>query len=85
MRHQEFCISAFVLGAAIASDNCRHSRNICPEPPIFQCENSCLAFLICDMPLPIACEVHGLTALHRQRGYAGYLFAIRLAAVIFPP
>jgi hypothetical protein len=22
---------------------------------------------------------------YRQRGYAGYLFAIRLAAVIFPP
>jgi hypothetical protein len=37
MRHQELCISAFVLGAAIASDNCRHSRNMRPETPIFQC------------------------------------------------
>jgi hypothetical protein len=38
MRHQELCFSAFVLGAAIASDNCRHSRNMRPEPTIFQCE-----------------------------------------------
>ena len=36
MRHQELCFSAFVLGAAIASDNCRHSRNMRPEQPIFQ-------------------------------------------------
>src|SRR5260370_17694194 len=37
MRHQELCFSAFVLGAAIASDNCRHSRNMRPEQPIFPC------------------------------------------------
>jgi hypothetical protein len=37
MRHQELCFSAFVLGAAIASDNCRHSRNMRPEPG--GCEN----------------------------------------------
>jgi hypothetical protein len=37
VRHQELCFSAFVLGAAIASDNCRHCRNMRPEPPIFQC------------------------------------------------
>src|SRR6266436_6552461 len=28
MRYQELCFSAFVLGAAIASDNCRHPRNM---------------------------------------------------------
>jgi len=28
MRYQEFCFSAFVLGAATASDNCRHSWNM---------------------------------------------------------
>ena len=28
MRYQELCFSAFVLSAAIASDNCRHSRNM---------------------------------------------------------
>src|SRR5258706_12258331 len=28
MRYQEFCFSAFVLGAAIASDNCRHPWNM---------------------------------------------------------
>jgi hypothetical protein len=33
MRYQELCFSAFVLGAAIASDNCRHYRNMRPEPP----------------------------------------------------
>jgi hypothetical protein len=28
MRCQELCVSAFVLGAATASDNCRHSQNM---------------------------------------------------------
>jgi hypothetical protein len=28
VRYQELCFGAFVLGAAIASDNCRHSRNM---------------------------------------------------------
>jgi hypothetical protein len=31
MRYQELCLSAFVLGAAIASDNCRHPRNMPPR------------------------------------------------------
>jgi len=31
MRYQELCFSAFVLGAAIASDNCRHPRNMPPR------------------------------------------------------
>jgi integrase len=36
VRHQELCFSAFVLGAAIASDNCRHAANMRLEPPVFQ-------------------------------------------------
>jgi hypothetical protein len=36
MRQQELCFSAFVLGAAIASDNGCHCRNMRPEPAIFQ-------------------------------------------------
>jgi hypothetical protein len=82
MRHQELCFSAFVLGAAIASDNCRHSRNMRPEPPIFQCETLAWLFLICDMPLPVAGEIDALTALHCQRGHAAHLIAIRDAAVM---
>src|SRR6266481_6683093 len=31
MPYQELCFSAFVLGAAIASDNCRHPRNMPPR------------------------------------------------------
>jgi hypothetical protein len=84
MRHQELCFSAFVLGAAIASDNCRHSRNMRPEPPIFQCETLAWLFLICDMPLPVAGEIDALTALHCQRGHAAHLIAIRDAAVVRP-
>jgi hypothetical protein len=37
------------------------------------------------MPLPVAREVYGLTALHRQSRYAAYLIAIRDAAASFPP
>src|SRR4030088_1483206 len=36
------------------------------------------------MPLPIAGEVNRLTALHRQRGYAAHLIAVRDAAVTLP-
>jgi len=37
--------------------------------------------LVCDMPLPVASEVHGLAALQRQRCNAVHLIAIRDAAV----
>ena len=37
------------------------------------------------MTLPVSSEVHGLSALHRQRRYAAHLIAIRDGAVIFPP
>jgi hypothetical protein len=37
------------------------------------------------MPLPVAGEVHALAALHRQRGHAVHLIAIRDAAVILAP
>jgi ABC transporter substrate binding protein len=36
---------------------------------------------VSDMPLPVAGEVHRLSALHRQSGYATHLIAIRDAAV----
>ena len=36
MRCQELCFSTFVLGAAIAPDNCRHSRDMRAELPVFQ-------------------------------------------------
>ena len=40
----------------------------------------------CDMmPLPIAREIDGLPALHRQRRYAAHLFAIRHSAIILAP
>ena len=41
--------------------------------------------LVGDMTLPITSEVYRLAALHRERGYAGHLIAIRDAAVIFAP
>jgi len=36
VRYQELLFSASVLGAAIALNNCRHPRNMRPEPPVFQ-------------------------------------------------
>jgi hypothetical protein len=44
-----------------------------------------LTKLGCNVPLPIAGEVHRLAALHRPRRHAAYLIAIRDAAVIFTP
>jgi hypothetical protein len=38
-----------------------------------------------NVSLPIAGEVHGLAALHCQRGYAAHLIAIGDAAVILTP
>jgi hypothetical protein len=38
-----------------------------------------------NMPLPIACEVQRLAALHRERRYAAYLIAIGDVALILPP
>jgi hypothetical protein len=36
VRYQELLFRASVLGAAIALNNCRHPRNMRPEPPVFQ-------------------------------------------------
>ena len=38
MRYQELCFGAFVLGAAIAFDDGRHSRNMRLKPDVFQPE-----------------------------------------------
>jgi hypothetical protein len=40
--------------------------------------------LIGNTPLPVAREVYGLAALHRQRRYAAHLIAIRDAAPAKP-